>query len=226
MKYTLILFSLLSAPCFADQTKQLKCEELWFARNAMMDRAGYCFGSALGQAVFDNSDCTTGTPALSTMAQAMVDQIIRNETTLSCQIDTTKSYLNPYTLSHATQRRALEIQPPVPSEWAAEHNCVGYLGDPVPLQTAPDHGSDVVGTLSAGWTIDFERHVLVEDQTHQVISQLLTVDDDHILDGYAPKPGHYWQFIRIRSGHDTNEHTIGWAFLPQGQGISCESWAG
>jgi len=49
-----LLLAALAAPAAALEI----CDELWFTRNLIYDRAGYCFSSPLGRAVFDNSDCT------------------------------------------------------------------------------------------------------------------------------------------------------------------------
>ena len=50
MRRAAICAFVVAGPAAADE----RCHDLWFARNAIMDRAGYCFGSVLGQAVFDN----------------------------------------------------------------------------------------------------------------------------------------------------------------------------
>jgi hypothetical protein len=40
------------------QLKQLSCQNLWYVRNSIYDRRGYCFKTQDGKDVFDNSDCT------------------------------------------------------------------------------------------------------------------------------------------------------------------------
>ena len=40
------------------QLKQLSCQNLWYVRNSIYDRKGYCFKTQDGKDVFDNSDCT------------------------------------------------------------------------------------------------------------------------------------------------------------------------
>lgn len=40
------------------QLKQLSCQNLWYVRNSIYDRRGYCFKTQDGKEVFDNSDCT------------------------------------------------------------------------------------------------------------------------------------------------------------------------
>lgn len=39
------------------ELRQLSCQNLWYVRNSIYDRRGYCFKTADGKAVFDNSDC-------------------------------------------------------------------------------------------------------------------------------------------------------------------------
>jgi hypothetical protein len=39
------------------QLKQLSCQNLWYVRNSIYDRRGYCFKTDDAKEVFDNSDC-------------------------------------------------------------------------------------------------------------------------------------------------------------------------
>ena len=61
MRFLTVVFLLLTpVTAVADAL----CDELWLTRNMVFDRAGYCFGSNLGEAIFDNSDCNSrGVPA-------------------------------------------------------------------------------------------------------------------------------------------------------------------
>lgn len=72
----LTLFASLALP-FLATTAQAdgRCNDLWFTRNALINQAGYCFGSNLGQALFDNSDCQGKSVTLSPEAQRQVAQI-------------------------------------------------------------------------------------------------------------------------------------------------------
>jgi hypothetical protein len=45
------------------QLKQLSCQNLWYVRNSIYDRKGYCFKTQDGKAAFDNSDCYVHNPA-------------------------------------------------------------------------------------------------------------------------------------------------------------------
>ena len=39
------------------ELKQLSCQNLWYVRNSIYDRRGYCFKTQDGKDAFDNSDC-------------------------------------------------------------------------------------------------------------------------------------------------------------------------
>jgi hypothetical protein len=62
------------------------CWDLWYERNAIFDRNGYCFSTRLGQETFDNADCWTRTPNLSQGEQRRVAEIKRQEQRLGCAI--------------------------------------------------------------------------------------------------------------------------------------------
>lgn len=69
-------------------TKAIKagasCDDLWYERNAIFDRNGYCFKSARGKSVFDNSDCYTSNPSLSNSERNRVNEIKRLESRMGC----------------------------------------------------------------------------------------------------------------------------------------------
>lgn len=60
------------------------CFDLWYARNAIFDARGYCFGTAEGQKWFDNGDCYTSDPALSAAERAQVDTLKAREQAKGC----------------------------------------------------------------------------------------------------------------------------------------------
>ena len=82
----IILFLLSIAPPLAAQDAA-PCDELWFARNLIFDRAGYCFGSRLGRAVFDNTDCSTTAPKFDARAAENVAALHAAETEYGCTIE-------------------------------------------------------------------------------------------------------------------------------------------
>ena len=65
---------------FAGET----CEDLWFTRNLIMDRAGYCFGSALGQSLFDNGDCLGKSVVLDAASSRLVQELRAREAQFAC----------------------------------------------------------------------------------------------------------------------------------------------
>ena len=62
-----------------------ECVYLWLERNTIYDEAGYCFKTNLGRAVFDNSDCYTRDPALTSRERNRIAQISRTEKSLGCK---------------------------------------------------------------------------------------------------------------------------------------------
>lgn len=220
-------FFLWGTAAYAD-TASAACDELWFSRNAMMDHAGYCFKSPLGQAVFDNSDCTTSEPKLSKSAQAMTAQIISNEAAFSCDVDTSRTSLPPDVLFRSDQRRELATQPPVPAHWGAEESCGGYLGDPLPVYAAPSRDAAILDVMQSGGDIQFQRHVMLRDKSLEVISQLLLDDDGNILPGYnySAEPGGYWTFANIYQAETKAYLREGWIYLPSGLANMCTYVAG
>lgn len=69
------------------------CDDLWFTRNLVYDRAGQCFGSTLGKAVFDNEGCTEGGATLTPVAQKLVARVREIEATQDCDVDTSQDFL-------------------------------------------------------------------------------------------------------------------------------------
>ncbi len=130
------------------------CDELWFTRNLIYDRAGYCFTSDLGRAVFDNADCTGSEVRLDAPAAAAVAAIEGYEQELSCAIDTGRRSLD---VADLPARRAL-IDLPVPSPFASA--CYGWRGGPITLHSGRSEGTPVTGTIRPGddlvWTFDGE----------------------------------------------------------------------
>jgi hypothetical protein len=64
--------------------KDLSCDELWYERNAIMHRNGYCFGSARGLSTFGNDGCFTKSPVLNEAEKANVGALRATEKSLGC----------------------------------------------------------------------------------------------------------------------------------------------
>ncbi len=72
------------------------CESLWLERNQILNEAGQCFDTALGQAVFDNGDCTPGAVALSEGALNRIARLKQAESRRACAVDTTQGQIIAY----------------------------------------------------------------------------------------------------------------------------------
>ena len=125
------------------------CADLWFTRNALFDRAGYCFGSPLGQALFDNGDCRGKAVTLSADAQAKVAEIRRLEDRIGCDVDTSGTRLG--FADYAIRRQMIDL--PVLDELAA--GCLGYRGAPIPLRAGHGAGAPVLGRIEPGDFVSF-----------------------------------------------------------------------
>lgn len=128
------------------------CDELWLSRNMVFDRAGHCFGSDLGKAVFDNSDCTTSSPKLDAAGELIVAQAREVEAEFSCNIDTSRMTLD---VDQVDQRRGLYD---IPVRTGYESACLGYKG-PALLLTAGRHPDTAIfGEIMPGMDILFAHH--------------------------------------------------------------------
>ena len=66
-------------PAWADS-----CYDLWWQRNEIYNRNGYCFQTRDGMDAFDNSDCYTDSPDFTRGEQRRIDQIKRQENNMGC----------------------------------------------------------------------------------------------------------------------------------------------
>ncbi|MEM7438003.1 MAG: DUF4453 domain-containing protein [Pseudomonadota bacterium] len=125
MKIRLTLaLCVLTSPVFATDF----CHDLWWTRNALIDRAGYCFGSTLGKAAFDNAGCTGKSVNLSARASQKVAQIKELEARNSCRVNTKSTSL--FIDDLATRRRLVDL--PVRDE--TESSCIGFRAPSVALR--------------------------------------------------------------------------------------------
>lgn len=154
------LLSLLSAlllplPALADDG----CHDLWFTRNLIMDRAGYCFGSTLGQAVFDNRGCTGKSVSLGAAEQRLVTQIRALEQSHGCRVNTGQPWLD---LDDVFWRQQLWVLP-VRDEF--ESACLGWLGSVIALRAGPGHGTAQIGQVLPGDYVGY-AHIPVGGWTY------------------------------------------------------------
>lgn len=130
------------------------CHDLWFTRNLIMDRAGYCFGSVLGKSIFDNSNCAGNSVSLSKAETSLVARFRGLEQELGCKVNTAQPLLSLEDMD--VRRRLTDL--PVRAEF--ESACIGWLGERVQLKAGHQPDATVVGEISRGDTIGY-GHVSV-----------------------------------------------------------------
>ena len=116
-----------------------------------MDRAGYCFGSTLGKAVFDNTGCAGKSVTLSTREQRLVQRLQDQEKLLECSVNTKGTKLYVPDLAFRWELRDL----PVADEH--ESGCIGWQVAPTPLYAGRDISSPVVSTIRPGDDVLFSH---------------------------------------------------------------------
>lgn len=127
------------------------CDDLWFTRNLVMDRAGYCFGSILGQAQFDNGDCIGKSVSLLPYWSEFVAQVQGLERYHGCRVNTGQ----PSLAVNDIWIRRLLTQLPIADEF--ESACLGWLGPPTPLYAGYDGVSPAIGTINPGNYVGFSH---------------------------------------------------------------------
>ena len=146
MRYFVLFLLLMPAPVAALEI----CDELWFARNLLFHRAGYCFGSELGQAVFDNTDCVEGAVELGPLGKEIVERVKAAEAEFECAVDIRQDFL-------AVPQQALRIAiVDIPFPVDAEIACVGWKGERLPLHTERREDAVVTGAARIGDTLLFQ----------------------------------------------------------------------
>lgn len=128
------------------------CDELWLTRNLIFDRVGYCFGSTLGQTVFDNEDCTTRSPSVDTPDQAVVALVREYEAEWSCAVDTSRSRIETAALSRLKRLQDL------PVVTGYESSCIGWQGAPFALRRGRGQAAQIIGQVSTGDSILWAHH--------------------------------------------------------------------
>ena len=138
---TFLPFALPSGPAHAGT-----CEDLWYSRNWIMDRAGYCFGTPLGQTYFDNSDCIGKTVSLTSWDAERVAELREIEQYQGCKLNTQSTYL----ALDDIQFRSLLVEQPSLFEEGEGFLCMGYTGNGVSLLAGPKSNSGVISALEPG----------------------------------------------------------------------------
>ncbi len=131
------------------------CHDLWFSRNAMWNDAGYCFSSPLGQAVFDNSDCTTEAPVLPELNARIAARILTVEKEFGCAVDSSAPSLEGEQVFSLEHRWAVRSQPILGRSEETEWACYGFQQPRLPVRTSPQADAEILGWLETGeafWT--------------------------------------------------------------------------
>jgi Domain of unknown function (DUF4453)/YARHG domain len=136
----------IAVPAFGDDI----CDDLWLSRNQLFDRAGYCFSSPLGQAVFDNSDCTGTEVTLDRDSAALLAHIRAMEAEFGCAVNSSRRWLD---VDNLGLRLALEVVV-ARSEFAS--GCLGWMGAPLALHAGPRAASPLLGRVTRGDDIVWE----------------------------------------------------------------------
>ncbi|GAB5447815.1 DUF4453 domain-containing protein [Gymnodinialimonas sp.] len=142
----LILALVLAASPAAAQNSAF-CQELWLSRNTVMDQAGQCFQTPLGQAVFDNSDCVPGDIRLNPLDAEIVRMAREMEVWAECRVDTNAERLDEGALPF--RARLMELLN-VPVRGDSEHGCGGYNGLAIALHAGMSNSTTVLGMLEPG----------------------------------------------------------------------------
>lgn len=159
MRCIIALLALFSAPMALANG----CHDLWFTRNLVMDRAGYCFGSVLGQAQFDNSDCVGKQVTLAPYWSNFVAQVQALEREWGCKVNSSQTVLD---LEDAWIRRQL-VHLPLRDELGS--GCLGWQGPATPLYAGFDGVSPAIGSINPGNYVTF-YHWPVGEWTYVTVS--------------------------------------------------------
>lgn len=182
----LVLAALWPATAIADINTT--CGELWFARNAMLDDAGYCFSTPLGRSLFDNTDCTTRAPivdAKTSQQISIIQDLERNPPFAQsqgqqCRIDTSQQSLDQ--LAYIDLRKRVAFQPATDGSTGG---CIGYQGDAFLLYAAPDKDADVLGVVDEGFSFTLS-HLPWDDWNFAIVWRD-TIGDDPVTLGWYRK---------------------------------------
>lgn len=138
------------------------CEDIWFTRNLVMDRAGHCFSSPLGQAVFDNSDCTGTGVQPDAYGTQVIQQIRALEAQHACRVNTNQTWID---LPDIAFRKVLRTHP-IFDEF--EGGCLGWNGPNTPLYDGYSEPFHQIGQIQPGDFVSY-GHLPVGEWTYVTI---------------------------------------------------------
>lgn len=146
MKRILLALFLSMAPLAAQSQQFSFCETAWVTRNMIFDRAGHCFGSALGQNLFNNADCTVSGPTLSPELAEFVAWAREEETRVGCNLPTGQGAWPSIRAAFDFYNQFWTV--PLPLDGGSA--CWGYHGAAVPVRLGASHDAPQIGSLSPG----------------------------------------------------------------------------
>lgn len=141
--------AIFAAPASAQMVSDY-CNDYWFVRNQIYDRAGYCFGSTLGQAIFDNSDCTGKDVQLSPADQALVTRIKEIEARGGCDVNTAGTHLPIPLIYLRLQLTDLAIL-----DENSGYGCYGYRGPTLMVWAGQSETGVPLSEVRAGDDLSF-----------------------------------------------------------------------
>lgn len=144
-----MILSLLSLPAQAQDLDI--CEALWLSRNAVLDDAGQCFLSPLGQAVFDNTGCS-GVAFLLPGATRALDALAEHEANLECSIETGDTTVAAAMRGELLLYEELAV---MPVENGEQTLCTAYRGEPFWTYGGPGSEMGVIELVQTGQTLLF-----------------------------------------------------------------------
>ncbi len=151
--------------CAAPLSAAEGCADVWFTRNLIMDRAGYCFGSPLGQALFDNSDCTGQHVQLDPTSQALVQRIRGLEAQHGCQVNTNAQWLEIDDIAFRRVVRDLPLR--VDGQWG----CLGWAAAETPLYDGHSAPLHAIGKVLPGDYVLFEHEGVADAWVYVTIHE-------------------------------------------------------
>lgn len=118
------------------------CDDWWFTRNLIFDRAGQCFSTPLARATFDGA--CTGTAQLTAEDAARVARIRTYEEEWACAVDTSR--VRALQVSDMGTRRSL-VDLPITGGY--EFGCIGYRWADITLRVGRSQQAEVTGRIRA-----------------------------------------------------------------------------
>lgn len=142
---------LLTLGCTPAHAANIFCETAWFARNLFYAKAGHCFDTPLGRAVF--GERCEGAATLGPDAQRRIEEIRAYEVSgRGCTVNSENETFER--LDALALRRRLDVHPLRSGE---ESSCGDWRGEPLVLRAAPSSTARIVGTVEPGENIGYSH---------------------------------------------------------------------